>query len=168
MGHAVRVPRRDVKRLVDALKEVIDETGWSHREFAERGGIAEITVQRVLSGKVEPRTQTLTGLDRAVPWPAGTARGLLLGTIDKPPAAAEIPTGDRTADRYQGQELEDLSPRDLLLKMIELLPAVERTLGEEAGDAYMASIMEVAAQADLTRFASSALRNIRGRAPQAG
>lgn len=153
--HAVRVEGRDVKRLAEAVRSARGEMGGlSQREFAERAGLSEITVQRIEAAKIEPRSKTLAGLDRAIPgWESGTARAILLG--GEPPLKKD---SHRTDVRYHDRDTGEIDEKAILQRMIELVPSIRKRYGNEQADIMVGRIMTLAVESNLVDFVSAHLQ----------
>lgn len=160
LRHACRMSRRDVKSLAQAVKDVRSELGLSQREFAERGELSPLTVQRIEAERVEPRTKTYAGLDKAARWPPGTARAIAEDGGKRPPLSADLPSQTRTNVRYYDAVTDLLDERAVIERMVELLPSIRRRHGATRAEQMRRIIIDLAEEADLLDFASSALDSL--------
>lgn len=122
----------------------------SQREFAERGDLAVQTVHRVESGKIAPRGNTLTGLDKAAGWPPGTARAIYLEGASRPPSRTEKP---QYVDPVTGEPDREA----IIRRMIELVPLIRKNYGDVPADKLVREIMELASQGDEVNLVSTEL-----------
>jgi len=135
------------------VRAVRDELGLTQKEFAERAGLAEITVQRIEQAKIDPRAKTLTGIDRGAGWPAGAARAVMAGA--EPPSANG---SHRTLERYNEDGSEAIDEEVILRRMIELVPSIRKRYGNEQADLMVGRIVTLAVQSNLVEFVSAHLR----------
>jgi transcriptional regulator with XRE-family HTH domain len=148
------VAGRDAKRLAQAVKAAREELGLTQREFAERGGIAMLTVQRIEQEKVQPRTKTFTGLDKAAGWPSGTARAILEHDAKRPPSRV---VDEEDSRPYYDPVAGTVDQEAILRRMIELVPSIRRSYGDRQADLMVGRIMELAIQANLADLVGTEL-----------
>lgn len=153
LRHPVHVVGRDAKRLAEAVRAAREELGMTQKEFAERGGIAMLTVQRVEQGSVSPRTKTFTGLDRAAGWLSGTARAILERGIKRPPSRVVDESDQPTVSAEAGA----VSREAALRRLIELVPSIRLHYGAAQADAMVGRIWDLAIQANLVELVSTEL-----------
>jgi transcriptional regulator with XRE-family HTH domain len=69
----------------ETARQRMRELGLSYTLIATRTDITRQTVSAFLRGEVEwPQDATLTKIDRALEWPAGTLAGIAMGTAKAP------------------------------------------------------------------------------------
>lgn len=140
--HAVHVAQRDIKRLGEAIETRRRELGITQAEFAERGELALATVQRVESGKINPRAKTWKGLDQGAGWPPGTSQAIAEGS--------PIPEDKPAFPRAESLDV-DAGPETIVDAVADLV----RVLGEDEAKAYLASLVERTARQDTSRHRAS-------------
>lgn len=140
--HAVHVAQRDIKRLGEAIETRRHELGITQAEFAERGDLALATVQRVESGKINPRAKTWKGLDQGAGWSPGTAQSIAEGS----------PMPDDKPEFSRAKSLDvDAGPETIVDAVADLV----RVLGEDEAKAYLSSLVERTARQDASRHRAS-------------
>lgn len=136
--HAVHVAQRDLKRLGEAIETRRRELGLTQTEFADRGELALATIQRVESGKINPRAKTWKGLDQGAGWPPGTSRSITEGGPIPVNAPDQLAVDQLSVIEEMATAQDAAKPDALVDKVADLV----RVLGEDETRRYLESLVE--------------------------
>ena len=94
------------ERLADQIRAEMSARGWSQHELAERAGVSERTINRLLNGPRSRLPNVMPQIEHALGWEPGTARRVLYS--DTP---AVVRHGSELV-RFEGLRAEILNDPD--------------------------------------------------------
>jgi hypothetical protein len=110
------------RRLADAVRQRRDERGWTQPDVYSRGGPSIDRIQAIEGVRTDSySSRTLSKLERALEWEAGSCRAILAGGEPTPIDARRVTLSDR------GAAAETLDTAPSLAELTERLERQEQT-----------------------------------------